>query len=202
MAGQGIERREVLRMLAIGAWASQFPGFSRWTYACEHLSPGPAQIRPAEYTPQFFSPSEYATLERLTELIIPSDGKPGAREAGVAEFVDFMVSAEKDVQYRFRYGLDWLDAHAKSLDGKTFMELSAGEETEVLEHLAYKEKHRSGEEDGREFFQLVRRYTTMGFYTSRIGMEQLDYPGLRLYSESIGCPHKDDPEHKHLGKEG
>jgi gluconate 2-dehydrogenase subunit 3-like protein len=198
MGGQGIERREVLRMLAIGAWASRFPGFSRWAYACEHLSPGPAQIRPAKYTPQFFSPLEYAALERLTELIIPSDGTPGAREAGVAEFVDFMVSAEKDVQYRVRYGLDWLDAHAKSLYGKPFIELSADAQTDILEHLAYKEKHRPGEEDGREFFQLVRRYTMMGFYTSRIGMEQLDYPGLRIYSESIGCPHVGDREHRHL----
>ena len=198
MAGQGLERREVLRMLAIGAWASQFPGFSRWAYACEHLSPAPAQIRPAEYTPQFFSPSEYSILERLTELIIPSDGTPGAREAGVAEFVDFMVSAEQDVQYRFRYGLAWLDAHATNLLGKTFMELPADAQTDLLEHLAIKEKHRLGEEDGREFFRLVREYTVMGFYTSRIGMEQLDYPGLRLYTESPGYPHVDDPEHRHL----
>ena len=199
MAGQGIERREVLRMLAIGAWASQFPGFSRWAYACEHLEPGPAQIRPAEYTPQFFSPAEYATLERLTELILPSDGTPGAREAGVAEFVDFMVSAEKDVRYRFRYGLDWLDALSSSLHGKTFMELQPSEQTDMLEHLAYKDKNRPGEEDGREFFQLIRRYTMMGFYTSRIGMEQLDYPGLKLYSESVGCPHVGDREHQGLG---
>ena len=38
----------------------------------------------------------------------------------------------------------------------------------------------------------------MGFYTSRIGLEALDYPGLKLYSESPGCPHPGDPEHLHL----
>ncbi len=201
MAGQGIERREVLKMLAIGAWASRFPGFSRWAYACEHLSPALTQPRPVQYTPQFFTPSEYATLERLTELIIPSDGTPGAREAGAAEFVDFMVSADTEVQYRFRYGLSWLDAHAQSLLGKTFLELSADAQTDLLEHLAYKDKYRPGEEDGREFFRLMREYTVMGFYTSRIGMEQLDCPGLKLYAESPGCPHVGDPEHRHL-KEG
>ena len=68
----------------------------------------------------------------------------------------------------------------------------------MLEHLAYTERYRRGEEDGQAFFKLIREYTVMGFYTSRIGMEQLDYPGLRLYTESPGCPHVDDPEHRHL----
>jgi gluconate 2-dehydrogenase gamma chain len=45
----------------------------------------------------------------------------------------------------------------------------------------------------------MRKYTVLGYYTSRIGLEELDYPGLRLYSSSPECPHKGDPEHKHLG---
>jgi gluconate 2-dehydrogenase gamma chain len=44
----------------------------------------------------------------------------------------------------------------------------------------------------------MREYTVMGYYTSRIGLEQLDYPGLKFYSASPECPHKDDPEHLHL----
>ena len=196
-----MERREVLRVLALGAWASQFPGFSRWVYACEHLSPGPAEIRPAEYSPRFFSTPEYTTVERLTELIIPSDGTPGARGAGVAEFVDFIASADSSIQYRFRYGLSWLEAHAQNLYGRKFIELAADEQSGLLERLAYKDHYRPGEEDGRAFFDLIRDYTVMGFYTSRVGMEQLDYPGLKLYSESPGCPHVDDREHRRLAGE-
>jgi gluconate 2-dehydrogenase gamma chain len=68
-----------------------------------------------------------------------------------------------------------------------------------LEHLAYKDRNRPREEDGRAFFKLVREYTVMGFYTSRIGLEQLGYPGLQtVYDEMPGCPHLDDPEHRHL----
>jgi gluconate 2-dehydrogenase gamma chain len=48
------------------------------------------------------------------------------------------------------------------------------------------------------FFRLIRSYTVMGYYTSRIGLEELNYPGLKLYSHSPECPHKDDPEHRHL----
>ena len=44
----------------------------------------------------------------------------------------------------------------------------------------------------------MREHTLMGFYTSRIGLEQLGYPGLQFYAESPGCPHPDDPEHAHL----
>ncbi len=201
MGGQGMDRREVLRILSLAATASQFPGFDRWVLACSHrhADTGPAKTPSGTYKPQFFSPNEYATLERLTELIIPSDGTPGAREAGVSEFVDFMVASDPEIQYRFRYGLVWMDTHAKWLSGQPFRDLDAAGQKEMLEHLAYKDRYRSGEKDGRAFFKLLREYTVMGFYTSRIGLEQLDYPGLEdVYAEMPGCPHPDDPEHRHL----
>lgn len=200
MAGQGMERREVLRVMALAAAASGFPGFSRWAFACDHLAGNPAP-RPAEYTLQFFTPAEYVTLERLTEMIIPSDGTPGAREAGVAEFIDFMVWSDPSIQYRFRYGLTWLDSLSDRLHGKPFGELTPAQQNEILEHLAYKNRYRAGEEEGRTFFKLLREYTLMGFYTTRIGLEELDYPGLKvLYEKLPGCPHRGDPEHRHLLK--
>jgi len=48
------------------------------------------------------------------------------------------------------------------------------------------------------FFDLIREYTLMGFYTSRVGLQELDYPGLKFYSESPSCPHVNDREHLHL----
>jgi len=201
VGGQNPNRREVLRVLSLGAAASQFAGFSRWSFACGHRAsqagtfPSPKKA----YIPQFFSSDEYALLERLTDLIIPSDGSPGAREAGVSEFIDFMVSKDTGIQYRFRFGLAWIDTHASWLQGKSFRELPEVQQIEILEHLAYKDKYRPREEDGRAFFNLVREYTVMGYYTSRIGLEQLGYPGLQtVYDEMPGCPHAGDPEHRHL----
>jgi len=198
MAGQGIERREILRVMALAAAASQFPGFHRWAFACGHVGAPPGAPRPAVYTPQFFTPDEYSTVERLSEMIIPSDGSPGAREAGVSEFIDFMVAGDPGIQYGFRYGLTWLNIHAEEQYAKPFRSLSAEDQTAILKRLAYKEQFRTGEEEGRRFFSLIREYTIMGFYTSRIGLEEIDFPGLKLYSESPGCPHGDDPEHLHL----
>ena len=84
MAGQSIERREILRILALAAGAATFPGFSKWSFACGHISSALAQIKPAVYQPLFFTAPEYAMIERLTDIIIPTDDTPGAREAGAS----------------------------------------------------------------------------------------------------------------------
>jgi len=198
MAGQGVQRREVLRILGTAAAAAHFPGFSKWGFACGHIGNRTFEIKPAAYRPQFFTPSEYATVERLADLIIPGDATPGAKEAGVAEFIDFMVANTADVQHRFRMGLAWLNARSEQTLGKRFLELTAEQQNALLEPLGFKDKARPGEEDGRAFFALMRDHTVIGFYTSEIGYKELDNPALRFYSESPECPHKDDPEHRHL----
>ena len=198
MAGQGVHRREILRILAAAAGAAQFPGFCKWSFACGHLGNAVTQIRPAVYHPLFFSVPEYALIDCLTDIIIPNDTTPGAHEAGVSEFIDLMVSRDPQLQRDFRRGLNWLETHSRATHGKPFLKLSAEQQVALLEPLAYKAKFRKGEERGREFFDLLREYTVMGFYTSEIGLRQLDFPGFKFYAESPACPHVDDPEHRHL----
>jgi gluconate 2-dehydrogenase gamma chain len=198
MAGQGIQRREMLRVLGIAAAAAHFPGFSKWSFACGHIGNAALQIKPAAYQPQFFTAAEYAVLERLADIIIPSDATPGAKEAGVAEFIDFMVANDVEQQYPFRLGLGWLNAHSDRTVGRKFIELTPQEQVSLLEPLGFKDKARPGEEDGRRFFSLMREFTVTGFYTSEIGFMELDNPALQFYSESPECPHKGDPEHLHL----
>ncbi|MFL6277813.1 MAG: gluconate 2-dehydrogenase subunit 3 family protein [Blastocatellia bacterium] len=209
MAGQSIERRDVLRILALAATASQFPGFKRWTFAHDHAADGQhvhtIQQKPTSaaqneaYKPQFFTMDEYRLVARLTEIIIPTDDTPGAREAGVSEFIDFMVASDPPLQPQFRRGLTWMNAHAIKLYGAHFLDLSAEQATEMLSNLAYKERHRLGEEDGQAFFRLMREYTLMGFYTSRVGMQVLDVPALKqYYTASPACPHTDNRAHLDL----
>ena len=198
MAGQGIQRREVLRILGTAAAAAQFPGFSKWGFACGHVGNAALQVKPGTYHPQFFTAAEYATVERLADIIIPNDGTPGAKEAGVAEFIDFMVASDPELQYGFRTGLTWLNAHAEQKDGKRFAELTPEQQTSLLEPLGFKDKARPGQEDGRRFFSLMREYTVTGFYTSEIGFKELDNPALKFYAESPECPHKGDAEHAHV----
>jgi hypothetical protein len=220
MGGQGVERREILRYIGIASVAATFPGFQRWSFACpadpSHVRSAPASD--TAYKPLFFSPEQYRLVDHLAEMIIPSDETPGAKEAGVAEFIDFMVAnraavsprgeirstadairAGDDAQEQFVYGLGWINSRTKSEFGKMFFDCSIEQQTNLLEELAYKAKFKPTTESGREFFQLIRDYTVVGYYTSKIGLESLGYPGLRtVWPQMPGCTHRDDPEHLHL----
>ena len=198
MAGQDIQRREILRVMGVAAVAAHFPGFVRWAYAAEHPSAEPAPIRPAAWHRQFFASQDYAVIERLAQLIIPSDETPGAREAGVAEFVDFMVAHDQEQQQAMRTGLAWFHAHVERTFAQPFLAVTEQQQASVLEPLAYQSKYREGEEVGREFFRRIRELTVMGFYTSKIGYQELDNPALRFYPQSPACPHSNDPAHRHL----
>ena len=182
-------------MLAKAAVASQFPGFSRWVFA-QHHDHSPDAAPPARvpnYQPSYFTPSEYRAIDVLTGLIIPKDESPGAQEAGVSEFIDFMAAhGEKAIQQPMRDGLRWLDSTAKNKYGGNFNNLTVDQQTEILKRIATRDQ------DGHQFFRLIRQYTVMGYYTSASGLKELDYPGLRFYSESPECPHTNDPEHLHL----
>jgi hypothetical protein len=201
MANQGADRRTVLEMMAKAAAASQFPGFVRWAFGQEHAHPTPGAPPPpaANYVPSYFSLSEYHTIDILTGLIIPQDESPGAQEAGVSEFIDFLAAhGEEAIRQPMRNGLQWLDATARRDYGESFAGLAAAQQIEVLKRIASRAAGAAGDQQGHAFFRLLRRYTVMGYYTSRAGLAELDYPGLRFYTESPACPHTDDPEHRHL----
>lgn len=223
MGGQGIERRDILRFIGIASIARTFPGFNKWAFACaqNHVHEAVVAAAPpaaGPYKPLFFTPQQYQMIEHLAEMILPSDDTPGAKEAGVAEFIDFMVanrvpvSARRDVrctqdamelgneaQNRFVSGLDWMNARSRSEFGQAFMECKPEQQKNMLEELAYKAKFKPTTESGRQFFQLMRDYTVVGYYTTKIGLESLGYPGLRVVWPSMpGCPHPDDHEHVHL----
>jgi hypothetical protein len=193
MANQSPDRRAVLEMLAKVAVVSRFPGFSRWSFAAEHEHAAPPKA--SNYQPQFFSPGEYRLLDQLAEIVIPRDETPGAHDAGVAEFIDHMVAHDAAIQFEFRRGLALVNALAIGSHGQEFISLPAEQQEEVLRTISSPQRT---EREGPAFFKLLRSYTVMGYYTTRIGLESLDDPGLRLYSASPECPHKDDPAHLHL----
>lgn len=220
MAGQGMQRRDILRYIGIASVASTFPGFHQWTFACDHHH-AEAAISPAEavpYKPIFFTPEQYRMIEHIAEMIIPEDDGPGAKQAGVAEFIDFMaanrvaVSASRDfrstadaieagneAQERFISGLAWMNARSLSEFGHNFMDCTGDQQDSLLEELAYKAKFKATTESGREFFRMMRDYTVVGYYTTKIGLESIGYPGLKtVWPKLPACPHPDDPEHRHL----
>jgi gluconate 2-dehydrogenase gamma chain len=224
MGGQGAERRDILRYIGIASVAATFPGFRQWAFACschataDSPSLAASQASKEPYKPLFFSPEQFHLVEQLAETIIPADETPGAKQAGVAEFIDFMlanrvsVSAPYDTQStedllrqgseaqeQFVTGLAWINARCKLEFSHRFLDCSSEQQNSFLEELAYKAKFKPTTEQGREFFQLLRDYAVVGYYTTKIGLESLGYPGLRtVWPTMPGCTHPNDPEHAHL----
>ncbi len=126
----------------------------------------------------FFNPHEMATLGVLCDIIIPADSKSGsATDAGVPAFIEFIVKDKPTFQVPMRGGLGWLDAQSNKRFSKIFIECTRAQHLEIVEDIAYPERKRPGMSQGVVFFSLVRDLTATGFWSSKMGIEDLGYMG-------------------------
>jgi len=152
----------------------------------------------APYSPRFFRPEEYRTVEMLAELIIPSDETAGAKEAQVARYIDFVVSAAAEfkpsLQLQWTQGLELLDRLSQDKYHGPFHQIQAADQEALLMAMSLPERDLSASHPGHGFYALVKDMTVEGFYTSRVGLiDALGYKGLAILSEFPGCTH---PEHQ------
>ncbi len=84
--------------------------------------------------PQFLTPEQYAALRKLSDLLQPAMASmPGALEAKVPEFLDFLISVSPDARQKlYRDGLDALNAEAMKHTNKPFAEISVADAASVL----------------------------------------------------------------------
>jgi hypothetical protein len=109
------------------------------------------------------------------------------------------IEIGNDAQQQFLAGLGWMNARSRSEFGREFMDCTSAQQNDLLDELAYKAKFKPATESGRAFFRLMRDYTVVGYYTTKIGLESLGYPGLRsVWPKMPACRHPDDPEHANL----
>ncbi|MDQ6760486.1 MAG: gluconate 2-dehydrogenase subunit 3 family protein [Acidobacteriota bacterium] len=92
----------------------------------------PDAVTPA--TTRFFTPSQFATLNRLADLLVPPlNGKPGASDAAVPEFLDFLIGqSPQDRQTLYRTGLDRLETEAKRRYSKPFAGITPEQAQDLL----------------------------------------------------------------------
>lgn len=124
------------------------------------------------------------TLAELCETIIPTTNTPGAKAAGVADFVKKMLADcyEKKVSDAFMLGLDKLDAASNTKFGKPFADVTAEQridlvktaEAQAIEERANfkKEQSNSTLPQAQPFFFLAKELTVTGYFTSEIGCTQ------------------------------
>lgn len=141
------------------------------------------------FRPKFFTPHEWPTVRVLVDLIIPKDERSGsATDAGVPEFMDFMMIDQARRQVAMRGGLKWLDTESGRRFGKTFLDAAAADRTALLDDLAWPKKARPELTQGVAFFSAFRDLTASGFWTSRMGIEDLKYMGNVPNPDWNGCP--------------
>ena len=120
---------------AIGATCA-FP-FARDELYGQHVHTTLAQTPAGEpYAPAFFTQAEYASLSKLTDVIIPATETPGATQAGVPEYIDRVVSLNKEHQPLIRAGLAWLEQQAKARFSREFQALGEVDHIAILQPLS------------------------------------------------------------------
>jgi len=148
-----------------------------------------ALAAPAPFVPQFFTPHEYATARVLGDLIIPRDDRSGsATDAGVPEFIDFILNENRDMQTPFRGGLAWLDDEARERFGKDFVDTADADRRKILDDIAWPKRAKPAFSHGVAFFNRFRDLTASGFFSSKLGVEDLQYIGNQFMAEWQGCP--------------
>jgi hypothetical protein len=142
------------------------------------------------YRPKFFSAEEFQWLDAFTAILIPTDDTPGAREAKVASFIDFVVNAAAEfapeVQGHWRDAMSWLRSAG-------FGTLAAEQQLALVTAAGAPEFDHTATHPGFAAYQLIKELTVRAFYTSRVGLvDVLEYQGIAYLTAFPACTH---PEH-------
>lgn len=141
------------------------------------------------FVPTFFTADEWPQVRVLADMIIPKDDRSGsATDAAVPEFLDFMMGAYPYMQEPMRTGLAWLDSQSLKRFSQRFTDASADQRVRILDDVAWEDRATEDMKVGAEFFSRFRNLTASGFWSSRIGWEDLEYQGNRALTSWDGCP--------------
>ena len=182
-----MDRRKYIKAITLGTLGSGV-----LLESCRKKNPDESAAQPLNYdrTPEeqahyqklmaekFFDEHEMKTITVLGDYIIPRDEVSGsASDAGVPDFIEFIVKDMPHHQTPMRGGLRWLDLQCNKRFGKPFVDCAPADQTAMLDAIAYPEQAKPGMEQGVAFFNLMRDLTSCGFFSSAIGIKDLGYVG-------------------------
>jgi hypothetical protein len=190
---RALGRRHLLRLAAC---ALALPGaaefFGVWLKAApgqQHIMgwqpPEPPLLR--DYKPKFFDAEDFDTLQAFTEILIPTDDTPGAREAHCAHFIDFVLQAS--TAHAPGTEKQWRDA-MNALRRSGFHTASANGRAALVEAMARPERDPNAMHPAYSAYRLIKQQNTFAFYTSRAGsIEALEYKGNSYNAAFPACDH-------------
>jgi hypothetical protein len=180
-------RREVLKSIGVGAGvAATIPFLS------EESAAALEQVRKTQGPPRlrFFTRAQYATVDVLSERLIPADEhSPGAQAARVADFIDlFVFDSPVAIKTAWQEGLVALDQASRQQSGQAFRLASQEQQIALLTEMSRYEASGSDPKTPlEEFFREAKTRTVQGYYTSHIGIhDELHYKGNQFLKEFVG----------------
>jgi Gluconate 2-dehydrogenase subunit 3 len=187
-----MKRREALKVLGSAPIAAGFMWTEAEAQEAHHKAQAARQTAKkagTAFKPKFFTAHEYATVVILVDLIIPKDERLGsATDAGVPEFMDFIVGDQPQRQTAMRGGLAWLDRECERRFDKRFVACDDAQRRDVLDDISGLEPPTVMLTQGVAFFRMFRDLTASGFWTSKMGIADLQYMGNTLVADWKGCP--------------
>ncbi|MEN8800089.1 MAG: gluconate 2-dehydrogenase subunit 3 family protein [Flavobacteriaceae bacterium] len=131
-------------------------------------------------TDQFFNEHEMESIGVLCALILPANEQFGsALDAEVPVFIEFMAKDIPELQTTLRGGLMWLDHKSNTEFNMEFKSASVDQQKTILDEIAYYEADIPMDKHPLEiqFFNLMCNLTLTGYYTTKMGIEDLGYKG-------------------------
>lgn len=183
-------RRSFLKRAAVGAGAVAGSGLvpDVYTQTLEQHKDGPAAASHPTSIQHgaFFNYEQAETIAAFTERLMPSaPGKPGARDAGVLNYIDLaLAGAYSDLQDFYRRGLAELEAYCRSGYKQSFVQLNPARQDEVISALEQGKASGFAWPRAQEFFNTVRTHTMEGMFADPIYGGNRDFAGWRL----VGFP--------------
>lgn len=183
-----MNRREALRRTALvmgtAVSASTIAGIMQGCAAKPELA----------WTPSFFTEDQAQLVSAMAETIIPKTDTPGAKEAGVPQFIEEMIGIVENPENRelFLNGLNAFNEQCASEHGDSFVSLAPEAQTACLEkyNTDMQQMLQSGVRKAplpdQAFFRKMKELTVVGFFTSQPGATQvLQYSPIPV--EYNGC---------------
>ena len=187
-----ISRRSALKLVTGGPVAAALvwtPAEARQAHEHAEQARTDAAKQAAPYRPKFFTAHEYATVGILVDLIIPRDERSGsATDAAVPEFMDFMMIDQPRRQTAMRGGLALIDRLCEQRFDKRFADCTDQQRRALLDELAFPAKATPATSQAVAFFSSFRDLTASGFWSSKMGVDDLQYMGNTMVPEWKGCP--------------
>ena len=168
-------RRDLLAKVAAGA---AIVASADAQHVHESVAQEKSATKGGAYKPKALTAHEYATLQRLSDLIIPADEhSPGALAAGSADFIDFLCNASDEMRDIYTGGLMWLDEATQKKHSKAFVDASPEQQTGMLDVIAWRKNASPENGPGIEFFAFCRRMVADAYYSHPIGYKELGFIG-------------------------